>query len=116
MNIQFGNVGVCVEGYTKESLYTILTEHNLETLVDDHYVSDSSLIGKHMYLQSESLGPYREGNTLNIHGGYIHFVTDMENYLHILRVGILDPDVANGLIEELYLQGLIKPRNSHETN
>ena len=116
MNIQFGNVGVCVGGYTKESLYTFLTEHGLETLMDARYVSDSSLIDKHMYLQSESLGPYTEGNTLNIHEGYIHFVTDMENYLHILRVGILDPDAANGLIEELYLQGLIKPRNSYETN
>ena len=77
----------------------------------DHYLSDSSLIDKHMYLQSESLGPYREGNTLNIHRGFVHCVTDMENYLHILRVGILDPDAANGLIAELYLQGLIKPRN-----
>ena len=116
MKIEFGNVGVCVGGYTKESLYAFLREHNLETLMVDHYVSDSSLIDKHMYLQSESLGPYREGNTLNIHGGYIHFVTDMENYLHILRVGILDPDAANGLVEELYLQGLIKPRNSYETD
>ena len=116
MKIEFGNVGVCVGGYTKESLYAYLTEHNLETLMDDHYFSDSNRIDKHMYLQSESLGPYREGITLNIHGGYIHFVTDMENYLLILRVGILDPDAANGLIEELYLQGLIKPRNSHETN
>lgn len=116
MKIEFGNVGVCVGGYTKESLYAYLTEHNLETLMDDHYFSDSNRITKHMYLQSESLGPYREGNTLNIHGGYIHFVTDMENYLYILRVGILDPDAANGLIEELYLQGLIKPRNSYETN
>ena len=116
MNIQFGNVGVCVGGYTKESLYAYLTEHNLETLMDDLYVSDSSLIDKHMYLQSESLGPYREGNTVSIHGGFVHFVTDMENFLHILRVGILDPDVANDLIEELYLQGLIKPRNSYETN
>ena len=116
MNIQFGNVGVCVGGYTKDSLYALLTEHNLETLMDDRYLSGSSLIDKHRYLQSESLGPYREGNTLNIRGGYIHFVTDMENYLHILRVGILDPDAANGLIEELYLQGLIKPRNSYETD
>ena len=116
MKIEFGNVGVYVGGYTKESLYAYLTEHNLETLMVDRYVSDSSLIGKHMYLQSVSLGPYREGNTLSIHGGYIHFVTDMENYLHILRVGILDPDVANDLIEELYLQGLIKPRKSHETD
>ena len=116
MNIQFGNVGVCVGGYTKESLYTILTEHNLETLMVDHYVSDSSLIDKHMYLQSEILGPYREGNTINIHGGYIHYITDMENFLLILRVGILDPDAANILVDELYIQGLIKPRNSHETN
>ena len=116
MKVEFGNVGVCVGGYTKDSLYALLTEHNLETLMDAHYLSDSSLIDKHMYLQSESLGPYREGNTLSVHGGYIHFVTDMENYLLILRVGILDPDAANGLIEELYLQGLIKPRNSYETN
>ena len=116
MNIEFGNLGVCVGGYTKDSLYAFLAEHNLETLMDDHYLSDSTLIDKHMYLQSESLGPYREGNTLNIHGGYIHFVTDMENYFYILRVGILDPDAANLLIEELYLQGLIKPRNSYETN
>ena len=116
MNIQFGNVGVCVGGYTKESLYAILTEHNLEALMDSRYVSDTTLIDKHMYLQSESLGPYEEDNTINIHGGYIHFVTDMENFLHILRVGILDPDAANSLVEELYIQGLIKPRNSHETN
>ena len=116
MRLVFGNVGVCVAGYTKESLYTFLTEHGLETLMEARYVSDSSLIDKHMYLQSESLGPYREGSTLNIHGGYIHFVTDMENYLHIVRVGILDPDAANDLVEELYLQRLIKPRNSYETN
>ena len=116
MNIQFGNVGVCVGGYTKESLYAYLTEHNLETLMDDHYLSDSTIIDNYMYLQSESLGPYREGNTVSVHGGFVHFVTDMENFLHILRVGILDPDAANDLIEELYLQGLIKPRNSYETN
>ena len=116
MNIQFGNVGVCVRGYTKESLYAILTERNLETLMADRYVSDSSLIDKHMYLQSESPGPYRDDTTINIYEDFVHFITDMENFLHILRVGILDPDVANDLIEELYLQGLIKPRNPHETN
>ena len=116
MNIQFGNVGVCVGGYTKESLYAYLTEHNLEALMDERYLSDSKHFDQNMYLQSESLGPYKEDNTINIHAGYIHFVTDMENYLHILRVGILDPDAANDLVEELYIQGLIKPRNSHETN
>ena len=116
MKIEFGNVGVCVGGYTKESLYAYLTEHHLGDLMDDHYFSDSNSIDNHMYLQSESLGPYREGNTLNIHGGYIHFVTDMENYLHILRVGILDADAANNLVEELFSQGLIKSRNRNETD
>lgn len=116
MNIQFGNVGVCVGGYTKESLYALLEEHKLEGLMDERYLSDSKPFYRNMYLQSEILGPYIEGNTLNVYGGYIHFVTDMENYLHILRVGILDPDTANGLVKELYLQGLINPRNSYETN
>ena len=116
MKIEFGNVGVCVGGYTKESLYAYLTEHNLESLINERYLSDSKPFDQNMYLQSESLGPYREGNTINIHGGFVHFVTDMENFLLILRVGILDPDAANGLVEELYLQGLIKPRNSYETN
>ena len=116
MKIEFGNVGVRVEGYTKESLYALLEEHSLEALIDERYLSGSKPFDQNMYLQSESLGQYEEGNTINIHGGYIHFVTDMENFLLILRVGILDPDVANDLVEELYLQGLIKPRNSHETN
>ena len=84
--------------------------------MDERYLSDSKSFDQNMYLQSEILGPYIEGNTLNVYGGYIHFVTDMENFLHILRVGILDPDTANGLVKELYLQGLIKPRKSHETN
>ena len=116
MKIYFGSVGVCVEGYTKESLYTLLEEHSLESLIDERYLSDSKPFDQNMYLQSESLGPYKEDNTINIYRGYIHFVTDMENYLCILRVGILDPDTANDLIKELYLQGLIKPRNSYETN
>ena len=116
MKIEFGNVGVCVGDYTKESLYALLEEHNLESLIDESYLRVSKPFDKHMYLQSESLGPYRNGNTINIHGGFVHFITDMENFLLILRVGILDPGVANDLVKELYLQGLIKPRDSHETN
>ena len=112
----FGNIGVCVGDYTKESLYALLEEHNLESLIDERYLRDSKPLNQNMYLQSESLGPYKEDNTITIHGGFVHFVTDMENFLLILRVGILDPDAANDLIKELYLQGLIKPRNSYETN
>ena len=112
----FANIGVCVEDYTFETLYELLETQGLKDLIDDHYLGDSKQFNETMYLQSQSAGLYREDSTISVYGGYIHFVTDMENYLHILRVGILDPDAANSLIEELYLQGLIKPRNSHETN
>lgn len=116
MKIEFGNVGVCVGDYTKESLYALLEEHNLESLMDERYLCKSEPFDQNMYLQSERLGPYKEDNTINIHRGIVDFVTDMENFLHVLHVGILDVDAANLLIEELYLQGLIKPRNSYETN
>ena len=116
MKIEFGNVGVCVEGYTKESLYTLLKDHGLENLIDGHYLEASEPFAENMYLQTEYARPYTEGTTIAVYTGFIQFVTDMDNYLHILRVGILDPDAANSLIEELYLQGLIKPRKSHETN
>ena len=111
MKILFGNIGVCVGGYTKESIYTLLAEHSLEALLmDNPHLRDSNIIAKDMYLQSRSLGPYKEDNTVSVYGGFAHFVTDMENFLHILLVGILDPDAANSLIDELYSQGLIKPR------
>ena len=116
MKIVFGNVGVCVGGYTKESLYTLLEEHNLESLINERYLHDSKPFDQNMYLQAENLGPYTEDSMITIYRGFVPFITDMENFLLALRVGILDPDAANGLVEELYLQGLIKPRNSHETN
>lgn len=116
MKIEFGNVGVCVEGYTKESLYALLEKHSLDALMGERYLRDSKPLDQNMYLQSDRLGPYQKRNTINIRGGFVHFVTDMENFLLILRVGILDQDAANGLVEELFLQGLINPRNYHETN
>ena len=111
MKIEFGNVGVCVEGYTKESLYTLLTDHGLENLIDEDHLEASEPFAENMYLQAEYARSYTEGTTIAVYKGFIQFVTDMDNFLHILRVGILDPDAANSLIEELYLQGLIKPRN-----
>lgn len=116
MKIEFGNVGVCVGGYTKESLYALLTEHNLDTLMYDYYLSDSNLIDKYMYLQSESHGRFKEDTLINVHKGIVNYVIDMENFLLILRVGILDADAANNLVEELFSQGLLKLRNSDETN
>ena len=116
MKLDFGNVGVCVQDYTKESLYKLLEEYRLESLIVDHYLSDSTLITKNTFLQSMCPRTFREGTTINVYEGFIQYVTDMENFLLILSVGILDPDAANSLVEELYIQGLIKPRNSYETN
>ena len=111
--VQFGNIGVCVEGFTKESLCEFLASHYLDELLDNHYFKNFERWTRSMYLQSEIIGPYREYTTLNVHGGYIRYVTDMDTFLLILRTGILSPDAANSLIDELYSQGLIKPRNYH---
>ena len=111
MKLLFGNLGVCVQGYTKESLYELLEKHGLESLIDESYLRASKPLNQNMYLQSAVLGPYIKDNPITVNSAFIRYVTDMENYLYILRVGILDPDAANDLIEELYLQGLIKPRD-----
>ena len=111
MNIEFGNLGVRVGGYTKESLYALLVAHELDDLINEQSLVDSEPFTKNIFLQSEYSGPYIEGNTISVHKGFIQHLIDMENFLLILRVGILDPDAANSLVDELYSQGLIKPRN-----
>ena len=111
MKLVFGHIGACVEDYTKESLYTLLKDHGLESLIAENHLEASEPFAENMYLQTVYAGSYREGTTIAAYKGFIRFVTDMENFLLILRVGILDPDAANSLVEELYIQGLIKPRN-----
>ena len=111
--VHFGNIGVCVEDFTKESLHEFLESHCLDELLDKQYFKHSERCTRNMYLQSEIIGPYREDTTINIHGGYVRYVTDMDTFLLILRTGILSPDAANSLVDELYSQGLIKPRNSY---
>ena len=111
--IAFGNIGVCVDDFTKESLYAFLESHRLDELLDARYFKESEKWTRNMYLQSETIGPYREDTTINIHGGYVRYVTDMDTFLLILRTGILNVDAANNLVDELYSQGLIKPRNYH---
>ena len=55
--IQFGNIGVCVEDFTKESLYEFLESHYLGELLDSHYFKDSSKCTQNMYLQAFFLFP-----------------------------------------------------------
>lgn len=106
----FGNIGVSVEDYTKESLYDLLIANELQDLIDERSLIDSNPFTKNTFLQSGSTGPLREANTLSVHDGFVHHVLDMENFILILRVGILDPDAANSLVDELFSQGLLKPR------
>ena len=104
--VQFGNIGACVEGFTKESLHEFLEYHHLGELLDEPYIKGFKFTSD-MYLQAETYGPYTEEVTLNVHKGFVRYVTDMDTYLLILRTGILNVDAANGLVDELYSQGLI---------
>ena len=109
--MKFGDIGVCVKGYTAESVYELLEGHGLEDLFDDRSLRDTQPFNQNTYLQSTDKGLFKEGIAVNALSYPIPYITDMENFLLILRTGILDPDTANSLVEELYLQGLIKPRN-----
>ena len=109
--MRFGDIGVCVKDYTAESLYELLEDHGLEDLFDDSSLIDTKPFNQNMYLQSADKGLFRGDTTVTVSSYLMPYITDMENFLLILRTGILDPDTANSLVEELYLQGLIKPRN-----
>ena len=111
MKLVFGDIGVRVKGYTAEAVYELFDDNGLAGLFKYSLVKDTPPFNHTMYLQSANQGLFKEGSTVSIYSYFITYITDMDTFLHILRVGILDPDAANSLIEELYLQGLIKPRN-----
>ena len=106
----FGDIGVDVKGYTAESIYKLLKDHGLEGLFDDRS-RGTKPFNQNMYLRSADKGLLKEGIAVTVLSYSMPYITDMENFLLILRTGILDPDTANSLVEELYLEGLIKPRN-----
>lgn len=107
----FGDIGVDVKGYTAESICELLKYHGLEDLFEDVSLRDTKHFNQNMYLQSADKGLFEEGIAVSVLRYSTPYITDMENFLLILRTGILDPDTANSLVEELYLRGLIKPRN-----
>lgn len=109
--IEFGYIGVDVEGYLPDSLRKLFEENGLDSFIANH-----SLLGKDnaykegRYLQSECNGPLRESTKLSVLSGYILYTSDIETYLLILRTALLDITAANALINEMYYQGLITPR------
>ena len=114
-SIDFGLIGVDVENYTPEGIHDLFVENGLDKFIS----TDIFLrIGRELaykeskYLQTESRGKIDDFTAVYVLSGYISYTTDMDTYLLILRTALLDIDLANELINDLYYQGLIKPRNS----
>ena len=113
-NIDFGSIGVDVENYTPESIHDLFVENGL-----DEFINTAIFLGlgrervykKSKYLQTESRGQIDDRTTVYVLSGYIRYTTDIDTYLLVLRTALLDTDLANELVNDLYHEGLIKPRN-----
>ena len=116
-DVKFGCIGVDVAGYSLNNLRSLLQENGLDTfIVNNSFLTKNKPYGKGKYLQAECRGLLSETTTLSVLSEYIRYTTDIETYFLILRTALLDITAANALVNELYYQGLIKPRKSHETN
>lgn len=109
--IDFGCVGVDVTSYTSNDLANLFKINGLNAFIanSSFYVSDQDY-SEGSYLQTDCAGPICETTSVCVLRGYIRCVTDMETYLLILRTAVLDIEAANVLINDLYREGLIKPR------
>ena len=111
-NVEFGCIGVDVKDYTPEGILRLFIENGLET-----FIYSATFLGREWgyregnYLQADCRGPLADTTMVYALCGYIRYTTDMETYLLILRTALLDIDLANELVNDLYYQGLIKPRN-----
>ena len=111
--ILFGDIGVDVKGYTHEGLHSLFVENSL-----DKFINTSVFLGLDSerpckeggYLQAECRGPLSYTTVIYVLSGYIRYTTDLDTYLLILSTSLLDIDAANALVNDLYHQGLIKPR------
>lgn len=112
MEIEFGNIGVDVENYTPSSICKLFSENCLDTFINDGiYLGTENRYTVGKYLQTECRGPLTDTTSVYVLSGYIHYTTDMETYLMVLRTALLDIALANELVNEMYYQGLVKPRN-----
>lgn len=111
-NIEFGDIGVNVENYTADSIYKLFNENGLDAFITDKiYLGSKNKYTGGNYLQTECRGPLTGTTSVGVFSGYIRYTADMETHLLILRTALLDIALANELVNDLYYQGLIKPRN-----
>ena len=111
-NIDFGSIGVTVENYTPDSIYELFIENGLGAFINGRfYLGSENQYTEGVYLQAECRGPLSSTTTVCVLRGHICYTTDTETYLLILRTALLDIALANELVNDLYYQRLIKPRN-----
>ena len=113
-NIEFGEIGVVVKDYTPEGLHSLFVENSLDKFINTHIflgLGKERVYREGNYLQAECRGLITDRTVVYVLSGYIRYTTDMDTYLLILRTALLDTDLANELVNDLYYQGLIKPRN-----
>lgn len=112
-NVNFGSIGVNVENYTPDSIRNLFMENGLDAFNNGAiYLGNENRYTEGKYLQTEIRGPLTGTTTVCVLSGYIDYTTDMETYLLILRTALLDIALANDLVNDLYYQGSIKPRNT----
>lgn len=109
--IDFGSLGVNVANCTPGSVHDLLIENGLGTFINNRsFYSDDRVYSNGNYLQTVERGIISEKTLVCILNGHIHYTTDMDTFLLILRTAVLDLNLANALVNDLYREGLIKPR------
>ena len=112
VDIIFGDVGVNVKNYTPEGIQRLFIENGLDTFINPKFFFNRDTPYREgNYLQAECRGLITDRTVVYVLSGYIRYTTDMDTYLLILRTALLDTDLANDLINNLYYEGLINPRN-----
>lgn len=112
IDIIFGDVGVNVKNYSPEGIHSLFVENGLDKFINvNFYLGRENVYRDGNYLQAECRSLLTETTNIYVLSGYIRYTTDMDTYLLILRTALLDTDLANDLINNLYYEGLINPRN-----
>ena len=110
-DIKFGDIGVDVANYTPGIIHDLLIENGLGTFISNKVFPDLNHVYREgNYLQTECGGPISETTIIYVLSGYIRHTTGMDTFLLILRTAVLDINLANALVSDLYREGLIKPR------
>lgn len=110
-DVEFGYIGVDVANCTPNIIHDLLRENGLDTFISNKGFSDPNHVySDGSYLQTVERGIICEKTFICVLNGYIHYTTDMDTFLLILRTAVLDLNLANALVSDLYREGLIKPR------